>query len=535
LRPVRPSDRPDDAAGTRGAAAPAEATTPLPLSEGGGPANTIFAFGVQISTALFTAVLTLVLLRVLGATEYGTFAVALAVGGIVLLPADFGISASTARYLAEAKRSPAAMRATIVTGLRLKVLAGVGVSAVLFLLADPIAALFNDPDLAWPLRGMALAVLGQTLMRFASNCFSARQRNSVSFIVVTIESLAETVASVALVLVGAGAAGAAFGRAIGYGVGAAVGLFMVLQLFGIRLRDVVRTRSDPEARRRIGRYASALLLVDGIWATFTQIDILLIGAILTTTAAGIFQAPVRLLLLVSYPGIALGAAIGPRLARTRPGETVDPAPLVSATRVLLVTQTFAAAVAVAWATPLTHAVLGPGYAQSAAVFSALGPYIVLAGLAPMFSNAIDYVGGTARRLRWAGVALVVNIVLDVILLPRIGVVGAAIGTNVGYAVYVAGHASVASRMLGFSLRPLLASLGRCVLAGTGMAAVLLAGAALGPAGFVFAALLAPLAFTGLLVATGEVRSTAVRELAARGFPRSLLRLTGMPRNEPSRS
>jgi O-antigen/teichoic acid export membrane protein len=533
LRPVPRSARSDAAAASR--AAPAEAPPAEPLSEGGGPANTIFAFGVQISTAFFTAVLTLVLLRVLGATEYGTFALALAVGGIVLLPADFGISASSARYLAEARRSREAMQATIVTGLRLKVVAGAGVSATLFLLAGPIAAAFHDHDLTWPLRGMAIAVLGQSLMRFASACFAARQRSSVSFVVVTVESLAETVASVALVLAGGGAAGAAFGRAIGYGVGAAIGVLALSQLFGIRLRTFLRTRGDRETKRRIARYASALLLVDGLWATFTQIDILLIGAILTTTAAGIFQAPVRLLLLISYPGIALGAALGPRLARTRPGETVDPAPLVAATRVLLVAQTFAAAVAVAWARPLTHSVLGPGYAKSATVFAALGPYIVLAGLAPMFSNAIDYVGGTTRRLRVAGVALAVNVVIDVLLLPRIGVVGAAIGTDVGYAVYVAGHVAVAADLLGFSVSRLLASLGRCLLAGAAMAAVLLAGAALGPAGFVLAALLGPLAYACVLLVDGELGPTAWQELGTGRFPRSLLRLAGMPRNEPSRS
>ena len=38
-------------------------------------------------------------------------------------------------------------------------------------------------------------------------------------------------------------------------------------------------------------YAGALLIIDAIFAALTQIDILLIGAILGTSAVGIFQAP----------------------------------------------------------------------------------------------------------------------------------------------------------------------------------------------------------------------------------------------------
>ena len=45
--------------------------------------------------------LTIVLVRVLGPEDYGVFALALSVASLVFLPADFGISQSTARFVAE--------------------------------------------------------------------------------------------------------------------------------------------------------------------------------------------------------------------------------------------------------------------------------------------------------------------------------------------------------------------------------------------------------------------------------------------------
>ena len=63
--------------------------------------NTAFALAAQLATAGFTAILTVFLVRRLGPEDYGIFALALSVASLVFLPADFGISQSTARYVAE--------------------------------------------------------------------------------------------------------------------------------------------------------------------------------------------------------------------------------------------------------------------------------------------------------------------------------------------------------------------------------------------------------------------------------------------------
>ena len=53
--------------------------------------NTGFAFLAQITTALFTSVLTIYLVRALGPEQFGLFSLALAVGGMAMTLADFGI------------------------------------------------------------------------------------------------------------------------------------------------------------------------------------------------------------------------------------------------------------------------------------------------------------------------------------------------------------------------------------------------------------------------------------------------------------
>ena len=77
--------------------------------------NTAFAFAVQLSTSVFTAILTIVLVRALEPEGYGLFALALSIGGLVLVPSDFGLSQAAARFVAERRGSPAGIAAVLAT------------------------------------------------------------------------------------------------------------------------------------------------------------------------------------------------------------------------------------------------------------------------------------------------------------------------------------------------------------------------------------------------------------------------------------
>src|SRR6476620_11075458 len=63
--------------------------------------NVGFSFAAQMVRAAATAALTLYLVRALGPRVFDALGIALGLGALVLLPGDFGISGSAARYIAE--------------------------------------------------------------------------------------------------------------------------------------------------------------------------------------------------------------------------------------------------------------------------------------------------------------------------------------------------------------------------------------------------------------------------------------------------
>jgi O-antigen/teichoic acid export membrane protein len=392
--------------------------------------NAAFTLATKVTGAAFTAVLTVVLVRKLGPDDYGVYALVTALGLILVLAGDFGISVSAARFIAERRADPVQVGAVLDDAVRLKLAISSVVSVLLFALAAPIADAFGIPAMTWPLRVTAIALFGQSIMTLWMAVFESLGRVALTLRLAFGESLLETTSSIALVLLGAGATGAVAGRAAGYAFAALLGLVVVVRHVEWR---PLRSEEPGVHRSRIARYGAAMLVIEGAYVLFDRLDVLLIGAIVNAGAAGTFSAPLRLLLLLQYAGGALAGGMTPGLARgTRDQAAVER--FVKSIRLLLLFQAASIAPVVVWAHPIVDLVLGGSYAQSVGILRALAPFAFLAGLAPLLTIAVNYMGEARRRVPIAIAALLINLIIDVLLIPEIGAIAGAIGSGVAFAV-----------------------------------------------------------------------------------------------------
>ena len=175
-----------------------------------------------------------------------------------------------------------------------------------------VANAFGDPELTWPLRWAAIAVAGQTVFSFLTLVGTSVRQARLGLWMALTESAVETVASASLVLAGAGAAGASLGRAIGYGVGAAVGLILTLRMLRRPRGD--RLGWSRLSRRTLMRYAGVMFVVDLSFSALSQLDVLLIGALLSAAAVGAFSAVWRILVVLGDLGVAVSGGVAPRVS-----------------------------------------------------------------------------------------------------------------------------------------------------------------------------------------------------------------------------
>jgi O-antigen/teichoic acid export membrane protein len=477
--------------------------------------NTVFAVAVRLTGAVFTGILTIFLVRYLGPAEYGVFALAMGVGALMTVPADLGISMSAARFVAERRGDSGSVAKVVSDAFRLKLVVG-GLSALgLIALAGPIASAYGVPDLAWPLRILAFATFGQSLMLLWATIFEALGRISVYLRVVLAESAVETGLSITIVLFGTGATGAMAGRAAAYAFAAGFGLALITRTIGRSVRPLGAGHGHA---RQIAIYGSALVVVDGAFTLFSTIDVLLIGAILSVSAVGLFEAAYRLAGLLYFIGAPVRSAVAPRL--TSGGGGPDHEALETALRYMVLVQGVVLAPLIVWAEPITRIILGTDYLGSVDTLRALAPFALLTAVSPLLAGAANYLGAAARRVPIAIAAVVVNAAIDVALLEQIGIVAAAIGTDVAYALYVAAHLRLCRDVAGLRLRPLVAPFLGSLAAAVGMSLVLLVfgtgeiavpvvvvGAALGTA-----------VYAGILLATRQITMEELKALGRRLRP-----------------
>jgi O-antigen/teichoic acid export membrane protein len=389
----------------------------------------------------------------------------------------------------------------------------------LFVLAGPLTSAFNAPDAAWALRGMAIAVLAQGLFLFVLGVFEALGRISVNLRIVTLESVLEGSAVVAIVLLGGGASGAAFGRAIGYTVGAGIALGFIWRVIGTpRTGGAQASGLRP---RDIARYAGALLIVDALFRAFAQIDVLLIGAIVGGgRAVGLFDLPMQLAWFLHYPAGAASTAVAPRLAR-RPNAEPQVETFATAMRYIIALQGMFLAPIIIWGEPIIVTLLGSDYRESADVLRALAPFVLLSGPALLASLGVNYLGAARKRVPLAIAVLAANAVIDLIWIPKIGIVAGAIGTDVAYAIWVPAHLLILRQLIAMPLRPQVLAFARAILAaGVACLPLVALGSDPGLAVIVAGGLIACLVYVATLRLSGELSRADIdrmREVIGRRF------------------
>jgi O-antigen/teichoic acid export membrane protein len=483
--------------------------------------NTLLQLASQIATAAFTSGLTLFLVRRLGASGYGIYSLAYSIGGLALLPAGLGLPTAVGRFLADHRTNLGQLRAILALGMKIQAPAALVTGVVLFALSGTIADAYGHPALGWPLRWMACALVAQSMFGFFTSTFMSIRRNSASLWMVVIESATETAAAVGLVLAGAGAAGALLGKAIGYLVATAAGFVLVSRLLG-GLRQRVAVPSAVRARSIVS-YAGALFVVNATWQAIAQVDILLIGALLSTAAVGSFSAVLKILTLLGYLGIAVSGGVAPRLSLG--GGEPDTRAFNAALRYLVIAQGVVIAPMLVWSKPIVGLLLGPGYSSSPQILRVLTVQAFVSAPAALVSVSVSYLGEGRRRVLIMLATLVFGVISTYVLLRVVGLVGAAIADDLVQIVYIGAHLWICSRLIAVDLRRLARSTVRTLVAAAVMTVPLLAAGVdhLSVPEWVLGASGGLVAYVAVLLLTRELSVAELRAVASR------LRLASRPR------
>ncbi|CAN5662861.1 N/A [soil metagenome] len=397
--------------------------------------------------------LIVVITRQLGEEGAGAFLTAIAVFNIVarscMAGTDLGLVRFTSRFVARGRGHEVRHLFRIALGPVLVVASLAGLA--LFLLADPLGQLLTSggEGAGAPADQLAsyLRVLGPFVpVAAAYQVLEGGSRGFDTMVPsVAVERLGRSTSlPVIMLLVLAGGGGA---TAVGLAWAGPFAVALVpIALWTTRLvrraeKAVVARFDRPEPmghaqlRRRFWAFALPRSFAGVFALTILWVDALLLGILESTEAVGVYTAATRWLIVGNFAGNAVALAFGPQISSVLAREGADGARrLFQAATAWLILLAWPAYFTAMIFAPYLVTAFGDGFGAGASVIAIPGVGFLLSSAAGPIDMLLLMAGRSRLSLINTGLALATNIGANLILIPLLGIQGAALAWTLSLAV-----------------------------------------------------------------------------------------------------
>lgn len=387
-----------------------------PASTGvAGPMRAALDVGVQVlgraGNLALGIVVTAVLARSLGRAGFGRWTTILLVGSLISALNDLGLT-QVAVQRASMDDDPGWLGALATLRTVISIPGALASVAAVFALADSQAML-----------AAGLIVSAQILLAGPSalgTVFQVRVRNDLGIVILTVNSLLWTVAVIVI--------GASGGGLVPFAVAlVAVAVLSTGLQVGVGLRTMrVPLRGTRRRWRELARVALPLSIGSLLIVAYSRIDALVVYADAGTVAAGLYAAAYRILDQAAFIPMSLVTTLMPIVSRTHSASPEKTGRLLALTLDLM---TMASLPALAFALtaggPALRLVYGAGFGAAGGALAVLmGAFVLICG-GYAFGVFTLVLGLQRSFVRYAVIALVVNLAANLLLVPVYGYLAAA--------------------------------------------------------------------------------------------------------------
>lgn len=390
-----------------------------------GRRSVVVNLAAQGSALLIVSVASLLVARLSGAAVLGEYALARVLPWLLGAVVSCGLPVSSTYFLAARGHDPR-LRPT----LALMAAGGAVLGPALWFAGTPLLhrALFSDvPPAVVALIGITAATQLVTVWGKAC-CQGAADMRGANLVIVCEELLFLPAYGAALGL-GLRGIDAVVAGLIGGGAAAALTALARLAATGFARgwgRPSGPIASDVMKYGARGQLGNLLMLVN------LRLDFVILGVLAGPAVLGVYAVASKFAELMRLPATALNYVLYPRFARQQPGEAdLDTRRLRPRALAFTIALTPLVAVASVFGLPLLY---GAEFQPAVLPACILLVGLAVEGAAAVSSAHLCGIGRPGANSLGMGAGVVVTVLLDVLLIPRHGAVGAAVASSAAYLV-----------------------------------------------------------------------------------------------------
>jgi O-antigen/teichoic acid export membrane protein len=397
--------------------------------------------------------LTLFVTRVSGAHVYGLFVLATAVADIASRISIFGMDKSLLVFIPKtAERDASESRRVLSASFRIALLLGGVASAVLFCAGPSIGAgLLDEPALGPPLRIIALSILPFTFLTLFLSATKALKIMSYDALVSgLVFPLLLLLCATPIIWIDRDVVWLTAAYAITTVVAAGIALLFFARHWSVMQSFIASTK---RTLRPMVRFSTPLALHDGVQLLGARLELFILAFFVGPAEIGIYAVAVELATVIrqTLDPILIPLVAGPESEADKPRVEAH---LSRAVRWILIVGSIYVAAVLLFGEPLLE-IFGPGFSRGVTALIVLATAHAVNAAMSLVDSAMMASGRPHVNLLNALAFLGVHIGLSLYLVPRYGIVGAAV--SVLASVLILAAVRVGQSLLVLKLNPFSAS------------------------------------------------------------------------------
>jgi len=391
-----------------------------------------WGFIAKGTALLLYLLLNIYLARTLSVEKFGTWSFLFSILTIILLLSWSGINISTNRYIAKYNKTKE-LNNILKSSIKLRIIFSMGFAIIFLLIHKPLALLIGRPEFI-PLFLLSIPlILFSGFVEYLKQVFMGLHRIKYNFIINFLEFGLKLLFVILFLNFSLELFNIVNAFVIATFITSLIGFYLLYKKFYIKTKNY----KQKDFTKEILKYSIPMFFISIGFLITTEIDILMLGLLAADIEVGIYAIAKQIITKLPHIAMAVGMGTMPIFAKLNKDNkeklrnTFYKLLKINALIFSLIT---IGIISFSWFfIPL---IFGVGYSASVLPLQILTVYMISFSFSIFLSSFLDYRGLAKKRAINMSFSMVLNIVLNFILIPQYGAVGAAIATSISYLPYV---------------------------------------------------------------------------------------------------
>jgi len=392
--------------------------------------ETIWSFLTKGITFILFLLTNVYLARVLGVQGFGEWSYLLSIITIFLTLSYFGINTSTKVFIARNNKTNN-LKSIFRDSLLLRTKVSI-ISAIIFLtIAFPLSRIMNKPEFFVLFLFATPFILFKSFVEFNKNVFQGLHRLKFQFFINFSEFGLNLILSIILLKLILSINSVLYAFIISSIITSILGFLF----FGKTYRSL-KGNIKEDYQKKIFNYSIPLVLIGVGFILMTEIDTIMLGLLLGELEVGVYAVAKNLINKLPQIAFAISLGVMPIFAKMSLENKSEMKnkfkKLLLINSLIYIPLTLVLIFLSPW---IIIFLFGIEYTASILPLQILSIWVLMVSYNIFQSSFMDYQKKAWKRTKNFSIAIILNIILNIILIPRYGPVGAALGTTISYIPY----------------------------------------------------------------------------------------------------